>query len=579
MKILGLFGPGPNPSAALLVDGKLVAFVEEERLNRIKTAPNSIPVLAAKACLKKGGIALDELDGIAYGWDCPRYVTEAKAFFEKQRAGATGPASAYNLLQEELLLNLYHPDRVANTLQIGLGSMSKSWRLPPIKYYPHHLAHAASAFYCSKFDEANVITLDGSGEEVTTLLCRAGPKGIEVLKRFELPHTLGGFYATFTEYLDFKAYQDEGKLMGLASYGKYNEELQRKLDEVIPFDRKTGDFTINPAMRYEGRHTYGSRFTDRFVELFGPKRRADQSALDGPFPDIAFAVQWRLEQIVIALARQLHRTTGLDKLCLAGGVAMNCVMNGKLAEQAFVEDIFVQPAASDNGASLGAALLMANEKTPTSFRLRHLYYGPEFSDAELEKALVEAKVRYERVPDVCRVVARELAEGRIVGWFQGAMEVGARSLGNRSILASPLFAGMKEKLNIEVKHRENWRPFCPSMKEESYRKYIRAACDSPFMIMAFPANDEIKDKIPSCVHVDGTARPQAVSKQDNARFWNLLDEFEKVTGHGILINTSFNIQGEPVVCSPRDALRTFGGTGIDLLVLGDFVVRKETLGC
>lgn len=577
MNILGLFGPGPNPSAALIKQGKLVAFIEEERLNRIKTSPHTVPVQSARACLKMAGLTLDDIAGIAYAWDSPRYVSESPAFFERQRK-ETGDTSIYNQLQEASYVNLMHPERIEQTLKLGLGDLSRNRRIPKVTYYPHHLCHAASAFYCSGFEEANILTLDGSGEETTTMLAHGTSRGIEVVKRYELPNTLGGFYATFTEYMGMKPYQDEGKLMGLASYGKYSADLQQKLDQFLSFDAQTGDFKLNPKLRYVGAHTYGARFTDAFVEIFGPAREAAVSALDRGYPDIAFNVQWRLEQIAIALAKNLHKKTGSRKLTLAGGVAMNCVMNGKLAEQDFVDDIFVQPAASDNGASLGAALLMAKEMgVDASFRMTHLYYGLEYSNEEVEKALKEAKISYYRSADIFREVAEHLADGKIVGWVQGKMEVGARALGARSILASPMYPDMKDKLNLEVKHRENWRPFCPSMKEEHYPNYIEAKADSPFMIMAFPVAPAYRDKFPSIVHVDNTARPQAVSKRDNPRFWNLIDEFEKITGHGILINTSFNIQGEPVVCSPRDALRCFGGTGIDLLAMGDFIAKKPHL--
>lgn len=577
MNILGMFGPGPNPSAALIKDGKLVGFLEEERLNRVKTAPNSIPIESARYLLTKAGLSLDDIDGIAYGWDCPRYSVEAPGFFEKIRK-EYNDTTPMGPLQEEMFLNLYHPERIQQALQLGLGSLSKTKKVPPVKYYPHHLAHAASAFYCSGFEEANIITLDGSGEEITALLARGGPDGIEVLKRIEVPHSLGGFYATFTEYLGFKAYQDEGKLMGLAAYGKYNEIWEKKIDKVITFDQETGDFEVDPKWRYIGEHTHGARFTDEFVELFGQKRDRSVSALTAPFPDIAYAVQNRLELVILALSKWLTKQTGLKKYCLAGGVAMNCKMNGKLASQDFVDDVFVQPAASDNGVSLGAALLYAKEKgKKVAFRLNHLYYGTEYTDAEIKKALDEAKLKYEKVSDVEAQTAKLLQEGKIIGWFQGAMEVGARALGNRSILANPMFPEMKEKLNLEVKHRENWRPFCPSMKVENYKKYINAKCDSPFMIMAFEVYKEYHKLIPGCVHVDGTARPQAVRKEDNLRFWTLINEFEKLTGHGILINTSFNIQGEPIVCSPRDALRCFGGTGLDVLVMGNYMVKKPYL--
>ena len=574
MKILGLFGPGPNPSAALLVDGKLAAFVEEERLNRIKTSPNSLPIQSARQCLSMAGLSLDDIDGIGYAWDCENYNRDMPAFFSEQKKIYSNQ-DEYSRLQDELLLNLYHPVRIERVLQLGLGSLSASRKLPKVSYFPHHLCHAASAYYCSGFDAANILSIDGSGEDTTTLLCAGRGEEIQKVDSFQIPDSLGGFYATFTEFIGFRPYMDEGKLMGLASYGKYSEALQKKLDKFLSFDRETGAFKLDPNLRYYGEHHYGSRYTDEFVELFGPPRERSVSALEAPYPDIAFAAQWRLEQIVIRLAEQLHKKTGFRKLCLAGGVAMNCVMNGKLAEQDFVDDIYVQPAASDNGSALGAALLLAREKgDAVNHRIDHMYWGPSYSDSEIEKSLKEAKISYYRSENVEDETARLLSEGRIIGWFQGAMEVGARALGNRSILANPLLPEMKEKLNLEVKHRENWRPFCPSMCSEDYFEYIDAETDSPFMIMAFPVKEKYKEKFPSCVHVDGTARPQAVDKNHNPRYWNLIQAFKKITGFGIIINTSFNIQGEPVVCRPVDALRTFGGTGIDYLVMGDFIAKK-----
>jgi carbamoyltransferase len=305
-------------------------------------------------------------------------------------------------------------------------------------------------------------------------------------------------------------------------------------------------------------------------------RDSKTSALEKPYPDIAFALQWRLEQIVITLAKQLHRKTGLRKFCLAGGVAMNCVLNGKLAEQEFCDDIYVQPAASDNGVSLGAALLFAkNNGDLKPKRMEHMYWGPSYTNNQIKKAIEIAKLNYTKSNNITKETAKFIADGKIVGWFQGRMEVGARALGNRSILASPVFPDMKDKINNEVKHREDWRPFCPSIKEEKYEEYIDASSDSPFMIMAFPVKDDYIDKIPSCVHVDGTARPQVVKRVINKRYWELIDEFEKITGFGIIINTSFNIQGEPIVMNPEHALRCFGGTGIDVLVIGDYIIKKQ----
>jgi len=572
--ILGIFGPGPNPSAVLLVNGEIIAWAEEERFNRIKTSPNSLPIKSAKWCLDYAEINLDDVDKIAYGWDSPNYISDTREFFLTQRKKFSDN-SLYNNLQEELLMNLYHPERIKYQLQLGLGSLSVKRKIPEIEFFKHHDCHVSSAFYSSGFTEGNILSIDGSGEEVSTLLCYASNNKIKVIKSFKLPNTLGGFYATFTEFLGFRAYHDEGKVMGLASYGKYQAKLQEKLDKFIPFDPNTGEFSVNPRLRYIGNHTYGSRYTDEFVEIFG-KPRDKESALESQYADLAFALQFRLENIINALAKWLYKQTGSSNFCLAGGVAMNCVMNGRLAEKEFVDNIYVQPASSDNGVSLGAAQILNNrDGIKKNKKMNHAYWGPEYSEDAIIRALNESKLSYRKSKNICFEVAQKINEGKIVGWFQGRMEVGARALGNRSILASPLISNMKDKINLEVKHRENWRPFCPSMKEEAYYKYIDASADSPYMIMAFPVREEFRSIIPAVVHIDGTARPQAVSKKYNPRFWGLLDEFEKLTGHPVLINSSFNIQGEPVVCSPSDALRTFGGTGLDVLAIGDFIVEKN----
>lgn len=569
-----MFAPGPNPSAALLVNGKLVAWAEEERFNRIKTSPDNFPFQAAKFCLEKAGLHLDQIDHIAYGWDCTRYALQAPVFYEEQHTKYPD-THAYNKLQQAYRLNLYHPDRIEQTLRLGLRALSPTNSVPPVKYYSHHLSHAASAFYASGFEEANIISLDGSGEEITTLLAFGKGAKIETLDTYKLPHSLGGVYATFTEFLGFKPYMDEGKVTGLAAYGKYDQTLQDKLDKVLSFDAETGHYAVNPYMRFIGKHSYGRRFTDEFVQLFGKPRSKQSSALDAPYPDLAFAVQWRLEQVVIGLVKRMYHKTGSKNFCLAGGVAMNCAMNGKVAQMDVVQNLFVQPAATDNGVSLGAALLSANEAAENvRFQMAHTYWGSSYSDDDIERALKNAKVQYRKSTDIASETAQLLAAGKIVAWMQGAMEVGARALGARSILASPIFPDMKDKLNLEVKHRETWRPFCPSIKAESYERFIPSGVDSPFMVVALPFSDKEAANVPSCVHVDGTARTQRVTKDVNPLFWSVLDEFEKLTGYGILINTSFNVQGEPTVCTPQDALRCYFSTGLDALVIGSFILTK-----
>ena len=575
---MGVFGgQGPNPAAALVNDGAIVAFAEEERFSRIKGAPSAIPVGAMSHCLQQAKVGLEDVAQIGFAWDCDRYVREIPSLLAEieKRFGVT--ENAYNRIHEHRLRLNLDPARIKGDFRFSLAKRGFVLDESRLVFHRHHLCHAASAFFCSGFERASILTLDGSGEEFTCVLCEGTGTSIRELTNFKLPDSLGGYYATFTEYLGFKPDEEEGKVMGLAPYGRLRADLQEKLDRVLHFDPDTGEFSVDPRYRFYGQRSHGQRFSDQLVALFGPPRLRHEE-VDDRHRDVAFNVQWRLEQVAIALARRLIAATGIRNLCLSGGVAMNCKMNGLIASLPEVERIFVQPASSDSGTALGAAYLCALAGGVTRFeRFEHAYWGSSFSDVQIESALKEAKIAYRRSPDVVLEASRHLEQGRIVGWFQGAAEVGARALGNRSILASPLVADMRAKLNREVKHREKWRPFCPSVTEESYGKYFSGWPDSDFMILAFPVNEAYRALIPAAVHVDGTARPQRVTRRANPRFHALLRRFGEATGHEILINTSFNIQGEPVVDSPRDAVRCFGGTGIDVLAIGDFIAVKPAV--
>ncbi len=576
---MGIFGgQGPNPGAALLRDGALVAFGEEERFSRIKGAPSAIPVGSIMHCLETAGIGLEQVAQIGFGWDCERYTRDIAGFLQRIETRFGVIDNSYNRLHEQRLRLNLDPLRLKADLRFGLAKRGQALDETKIVFYRHHLCHAASAFYCSGFDTASILTLDGSGEEYTCVLWHGNGTSIRELKSFTLPDSLGGYYATFTEYLGFKADEEEGKLMGLAPYGRYSEEMQRKLEQILRYDPASGDFSVDPRLRFFGPRNHGQRFTDRVVELFGAPRLRHEEIGDR-HRDIAFNVQWRLEQVGLGLARQVIAATGSRNLCLSGGVAMNCKMNGLIAQLPEVERIFVQPAASDSGTALGAAYLAARSGGVERFdRFEHAYWGSSYNDAQIEAALREAKIAYRRSGNIVREVARHLLEGRIIGWFQGAAEVGARALGNRSILANPLILDMRDKLNREVKHREGWRPFCPSVTEESYARYFGGLAEGDFMILAFPVEESQRAKIPAAVHVDGSARPQRVTRRANPRFHALLRAFGEASGHEILINTSFNIQGERIVDSPRDAGRCFGGTGIDVLAIGDFIALKPAAG-
>lgn len=560
-----MFGPGENPSSCLLIDGKIIALIEEERLNRIKTSPNNLPIEAAKKCLEIGKISIKEVDGIGWAWDCPSYLKYLTKINKRISS------DSFNYIANQKNKINYNPIAIKRALKIAF----KTKKLPKVHFLTHHLCHAASTFYCSGFKEANIITFDGSGEDLTTMICEGRNEKIKIIKKIKLPNSLGAYYATFTEFLGFKAGMDEGKVMGLAAYGKYSKNLQLKLDKFLKYNKNTGDFLLNNNLRYGKNHRYGAKFTDEFVKLFGKPRDSKTSALKFPYPDIAYNVQFRLEQIAKLISKEAYKKNNIKNFCLAGGVAMNCKMNGEIAKEKFVKNIFVQPASSDNGVSLGAAQLLAlkyGDKLST--KINNVYYGLKYSNSEILKALKESKLKYYKPLNLYKKVAKMIFQKKIICWFQGKMEFGARALGNRSILASPLFKDMKLKINKDVKHRENWRPFCPSIIEHEYEKYIDSKIKSRFMTIALPVKKKISKLIPSCVHVDNTVRAQIVEKNVNLKYWKLINEFKKISGHGIIINTSFNVMGEPIVCSPRDAIRTFSGTGLDALVIDKYIVQK-----
>ena len=575
---LGIFGgQGPNPAAALVRNGELLCFCEEERFSRIKGAPSVLPIQSIFYCLSLANISLDEIKEIGFGWDCERYVNETAGFIRDLRANYDYFDEYNNNHEERLFLN-FNPAKIKADLRFGLAKLGLALDVNKLKFHRHHLCHAASSYLCSGFDDAAILTLDGSGEEYSCVIWSGSKEKIIEIKNYKLPNSLGGYYATFTEFLGFRADEEEGKLMGLAPYGSYDEELQNKLSKVLAYDEFSAEFTVDQTMRFAGSRTYGQRFTDKFVELFGPPRLKFQP-IEKHHKDLAFNVQWRLEMVAKGLAKKAIEVAGSKNICLSGGVAMNCKMNGVIATMPEVDGVFVQPASSDAGTALGAAYLSAINNGVKSFTpFEHAYWGARYSDKQIEGALIEAKIDYYRSEDIVKETAQLLSSNYIVGWFQGAAEVGARALGGRSILANPMLAEMKKKLNLEVKHREEWRPFCPSFTDDEYSKFFPNLPNSDFMILAFPVDPEHRKIIPGAVHVDGSARPQRVTSKSNEIFYKLLKEFGDLSGRQVLINTSFNVQGEPIVNSPRDAVRCFGATGIDVLSIGSFIAKKPSVG-
>jgi carbamoyltransferase len=442
-------------------------------------------------------------------------------------------------------------------------------------YIEHHQSHAASAFFVSPFDSAAILTWDGTGEDTTTLFCQGKGNKIKVLKRIKLPHSLGQFYSAVTNYIGFDMFTgDEWKVMGLAAYGK--PKYYDFLSEKVLTKNGDGDFRFNIKVldHHLAKHY---QFPEAITREIGEPRRPGEELTEKHW-DVACSAQKVLEDTALYLAHQIREMTGEENLCMAGGVAFNSVMNGRIFHETPFKNFYVQPAAGDAGCSLGAALMVWHQKlgNPRRFVMNHAYYGPRFSNGECQKVLDQAGLQYETLPDeeLLPKLAKMISEGAIIGWFQGRMEWGPRALGARSFVADPRRRDMREILNHKVKLREWFRPLAPSMLEEHGREVFGKEHHDPFMITVIEVAEEWKEKIPAVVHVDGTARPQMVSRETNPRYWNLINEFKKLTGIPLLLNTSFNIQ-EPIVCTPEDAVNTFRNANFDALVLENNLVLRE----
>ena len=570
MYILGLTTLG-DAAATLIKDGEIVAAAEEERFSRIKHH-SGFPYEAVRYCLNEAGIEIADIAHIGLYWK--PWVLRHKAL-QAFRSG--------------LISRQMFKARVDRGLkQIGdsylgmfayPGLIRKHFGPGKFRFHflEHHRCHAASAFFVSGFTDAAIVTWDGTGEDTTTLFSIGQDRDIRVLKRIKLPHSLGQFYSAVTSFLGFDVFAgDEWKVMGLAAYGQpeyYDFFAQRVLtsngNNDFHFNIRVLDHHL--AKRYQ--------FSDQIIKQLGPPRKPEEELTKRHW-DIAASAQKVLEETGLRLANWLQRETGEENLCLAGGVAFNSVMNGRLINETPFKRFFVQPAAGDAGCSLGAALLIYHTllKQPRQFTMEHAYYGPGFAPEECATALREAGLQFETLPDekLLPRVARLLADGAIVGWFQGRMEFGPRALGNRSFLADPRRADMHQLLNRKVKMREWFRPLAPSMLEEVARTVFGRPHRDPFMITVLSVAPAQRATIPAVVHVDGTARPQTVSRKTNARYWQLIREFERLTGVPMLLNTSFNIQ-EPIVCSPRDAIKTFRTASFDALVLENHLVLRREL--
>jgi carbamoyltransferase len=547
-----------DSSACIARDGELLFAVAEERLSRVKHDAR-FPRLAIKACLDFARVRLDQLDCVAFGWSPPRasYMHDLGNFVRGRH-----PLSYLNVLNSTRQFVSMQSQRGGQRLIFHHFGPTKARML----FVDHHLAHAISAYAHSGFEEAAVVVVDGRGAWEATSIWHGRNGKLEHVLTIPWPNSLGLLYAAFTEYLGFRPYSDEWKVMGLAPYGRPGVDLK--------------DFVTLHHGLYEvdgpGLIGRGSNLHGRIAERLGPQR-TPESEIETQYKDVAFAVQEVCEQAMKGLAEAAVQKTGCRKLCLAGGVALNSKANGLILNSGLVDSIFIQPAAADDGVALGAVLapyLETGQRLPLK-ALRQVYLGAAFDDSEIEKVLRTYKLRATRVGDVAGATADLLAGGKIIGWFQGRMEFGPRALGSRSILADPRDPEMNAKVNNAVKFREWWRPFAPSLLAESAGDYLESATDSPFMILTSPVKSDKRSVIPSVTHVDGTARPQTVEKDVNPLYWQVIKEFGARTGVPVIMNTSFNLRGEPIVCSPTDAIRTFYTSGMDALVIGSYLVEKH----
>lgn len=566
MLVLGLSNMR-DAAAAVIDDGRLVAAAEEERFLRQKHV-TALPVHAIHYCLREADISLDRLDAIVVPWKYWKVARRARLALRSmlrspQLCVVKGRRSIERLGQEwkELLC-------LGGELRRRVGPGG-----PPPVFLDHHLCHAASAFFASPFERAAVLVVDGASEADTTLMAIGEESRFTTLKRTPLPHSLGQFYASITSYLGFRPDQDEYIVMGLAAYGKpiYADVFRRHILRLLP----NGEFELNTSV-WDFHLARVGRFSREFVALFGDSRRPSEEITDR-HRDMAASAQLVLEETLLHLGRYLRDNTKADTLCLAGGVAYNCVANSRLREELGFREVYVQPAAGDSGAALGAALWLTAQRGGQVERpaMRSAYWGPSFSDEQYRQAIHMAGLRAETLEEdaLCDRVATELMNGRLVFWFQGRMEWGPRALGNRSLLADPRREDIRELINAKVKLRESFRPFAPSVLEDRAGDYFELNKSSPFMVFTVRVRHSAKGIIPAVTHVDGTARVQTVSRESNPKFHRLLEAFGRKTGVPVLLNTSFNVQ-EPIVCSPAEAVDCFLRTQVDWLVLGNLMVGR-----
>ncbi len=555
--ILGINCFAHDTAAALLQDGRPVAFIEQERFNREKHT-KAFPDDAIQFCLASAGLSIEELDVVAF-------AHRAGADFER---GALDALKRLPRGAKRLAAQAYVDTSLVRKQRAFIKRYGFTGRVINVG---HHQAHAASTFFASGFDDAAVLTLDRGGDFLSTTLGHGQGNRLHTLREVRNPHSLGEIYTAVTGWLGFHPNADEGKVMGLAPYG-----TERYVPTFRDFVHLTPDGLFNVNLSWFRYQFESGPLSKKYLERFGPSR-VPESELTDHHRDVAFGVQATTEEAGLHVAKALHGMTGSKNLALSGGVALNSVMNARLLAETPFEHIFIQPAAGDAGNALGAALHVWHQVmgNPREWRMEHAFFGPEYADADFKEILVSRKLPFREVADPPSEAAELLSRSKIVGWFQGRSEVGPRALGARSILADPRRPEMKDIVNAEVKHREGFRPFAPSVLDERGGEYFEGYYPNPFMLLVLPIKKEKQEIIPAVTHVDGTGRLHSVMRQGNELYYKVIEEFERRTGVAVVLNTSFNLRGEPIVHRPEEALSDFLGTGMDALFLGPYLLEKE----
>ncbi|SDR17175.1 carbamoyltransferase family protein [Halopelagius longus] len=569
--LLSILSENVDPSAALFLNGELIAIGEEERFSRAKHAYNEFPIQAIKYCLDEGAVTFRDVDLITYGWDANKYpLYMAKKYLDGWQ---NYDKDQRTLEWEKSNLESKNPDSMTEKIKQELLS-EFGGPIPPIKFLNHHRAHAAAAYYGSGFESAAVLTTDGHGEENAVVGWKADNTGLTEVFTYEIPHSLGWFYASITAFLGFKPNNGEGKVMGLAPYGEETESIRSALTQVLEVNDE--GFSIDPSFIFYGEHNYHERFTDQLVEVLGEPRQRD-AEITQFHRNIAHTAQNLLQEALETCAESLLEQTGETKLCLAGGVGYNCKANMHLRESLDLDDFFVHPLSGEAGIPLGAGHLFTDlEVSPRP--LQHVYYGWEPSEDQVKKAINSHNIEIceEGEESVRKKMVTLLSEGNIIARYSGRMECGPRALGNRSILADPRNTEMVARVN-EATKRENWRPFAPSILKEYADNMLKGEIWDPFMIQTYQVKEEWLDKLAATTHVDNTTRPQILSKQMNEPYWLLIENFREQTGVPALLNTSFNLSGEPIVRTPEEAIMTLIDSEIDYLQIEDYLIQNPTV--